>query len=1847
MSKVVVISLGKRDLGAGFSSVTAQIWSDDNSKPEKFTGKLSADRDMAFLFRQWQQLYEACYKRLRLRGSSAIEIEEEEATGFSEAEFNDLSGQLQKQINAWLESNEFRRIDQQLRSHLDPAKEVQVIVETDDDLAQRLPWQLWDFFRDFRQAEFALSPLDYIRPDKSPPTIPRTHIRILAILGDGSGIDIQADRKLLENLPDAETIFLVEPDRQELDRWLWDDQGWDILFFAGHSQTEGDKGRIYINPTESLTISQLTNALSKAIELGLHLAIFNSCDGIGLARELADLYIPQMVIMREPVPDRVAEEFLKHFLTAFSSGKSLYTSVREARERLQGLEGDFPCASWLPVICQNPAETPKTWQELLETQQAQQSMPTRPYQGLFAFQEEDAQLFFGRETFTEQLVAAVQDKPLVGVIGASGSGKSSVVFAGLIPRLREAGNWQIIDIRTGDRPFHNLATALVPLLDPNIGRTERLLRIKQLAAEMRKEQGLLRELIAEILSETPDTRLLLTIDQFEELYTLCRDAEERQCFLDRLLDTVKEAPRFTLVLTLRADFYGQVLSSRPFADALQNADIKLGPMTRQELEDAIVKPAELFDVQMEPGLTRRILDEVEEEPGSLPLLEFALTQLWEKRSEGLLTHAAYSEIGGIKVALARYADEVFEQLTPEEQQQAQSIFIQLVRPGEGTEDTRRVATRADIGESNWGLVKRLADARLVVTGRQEKTVVDQNQATAEVVTKIEAEETVEVVHEALIREWECLRNWMNANRDFRVWQDRLKEERRQWENTGRDEGALLRGVPLATAEDWLHKRQSDLSPDEREYIQKSIDLREQLKTEQERSQAERLRLQRRAISWLAGGLAVSVVLGGVAVLQGLRAEFQKKQAQNSEVKALNASSQELLSSDQKFDALLESLRGVTRLTQGAKANDQTQTQLATLLQEAVNSTRERNRLEGHEGPIYNVSFSPDGEMLASASGDGTVKLWHHDGTLVTTLKGHEGTVRDVNFSPDGQKIVTTGDDGTVRLWDLSGKQLNQWSGEEYTGIGIRLGDKPDTEGKNTFTLIILEVSKNKPAQKAGLQKDDLILSINGQKTTGLESVERAAEIIKSELQGKPGREVTLRIYRPDTGEQDIKIKTETIKSRLYKAIFSPDGKTLATTDGNSVKLWDLDGNLLKTLEKNVLPIKDISFSPDGKLIASASGDGFKLWKPDGTLVKSIKNADLTSISFSPDGSGIVIGDAQGYVKLWSRDGEWLRTITKENFTVRDVAFSPDSSKIVATFNNGLTGLWSTDGNLIDVLQGHQNIASSVSFSPDGKTIATASFDRTVRLWNAENISVTSLEGHSSGAYGVNFSPDGKTIVSVGGDSQIQLWSSNETLLKESWDGKETEWGVTFSPDGQLIATFGRGKVIKLWKNDGTLYATLKGHREFVNRVSFSPNGEMIVSGSDDKTVRLWKRDGSLIKILEDNSQDEKSDFTKSVSFSPDGKIIATASGEIVKLWNQDGILLKTLQDHRNTVFSVSFSPDGKKIATASFDKTVNIYNFEGTLIATLQGHQAEVYDVKFNPDGKRIATASADDTVRIWNLDGKLLTTLKGHNNDVYNLSFSPDGKTLASAGGDGKIILWDLDLDLEKIRVKACHLVRDYLKNNPKVEKGDRSLCDGVERDWRAEGEELAQAGDIDGAIEMFQKAKQSDSTLKINPEKKAKELAALALVEKGERLVIQGKVNEAIDAYKEAQNTYQELQISADSWNVLCWRGSKYGYAAQVMYACENTLEKANSELKNYYRDSRGFARLLIGDKAGAVEDFQAFVAWWDDIKSQWTDEQDKKRKQRMSQRRQRWVKEIKAGKNFSPEEIKKEMELLWREE
>jgi signal transduction histidine kinase len=447
----------------------------------------------------------------------------------------------------------------------------------------------------------------------------------------------------------------------------------------------------------------------------------------------------------------------------------------------------------------------KAWPQL-----GWQTVPACPYRGLFAFREQDAAYFFGREAFTQQMVDAVRRKSLLAIIGPSGSGKSSVVYAGLIPRLRKEGSWLIASFRPGTRPFRSLAAALMPLLEPQRSETDRLTEISKLAQRLQQSELALQDVVELIVQKLVGTHLLLVIDEFEELYTLCREPEVRQHFLDELLTMIQEMSRqrtfsFNLVLTLRADFIGQVLSYRPFADALQYADLKLGPMNRRELQDAIKKPAEMLHVQIEEGLTERILKEISREPSHLPLLEFALTLLWAKQKDGKLSHRAYEEIGGVEKALADHAEDIYTRLDENEQLRAQRIFVQLIHPGEGTEDTRRLATRGEVGEDNWELVVYLSSARLVVSGRDTTT----------------GDETVELVHEALIRGWQRLQKWVEENREFRIWQERLRAALRQWEKNSKEDDGLLRGTSLAEATAWITLRPEDISQQEKAFLEAS------------------------------------------------------------------------------------------------------------------------------------------------------------------------------------------------------------------------------------------------------------------------------------------------------------------------------------------------------------------------------------------------------------------------------------------------------------------------------------------------------------------------------------------------------------------------------------------------------------------------------------------------------------------------------------------------------------------------------------------------------------------------------------------------------------------------------------------------------------------------------------------------------------------------------------------------------------------------------------------------------------------------------------------------------------------
>ena len=372
MAKLVVIKLEGDFHRQGFG-VTLEIGTEGDRPSIELPGKLPPAPDLPIRLQQW----EAKYRTLdTLRGLKPKQIIYNGSIGQRVQDCRDAAKILSDCFQDWMSSPEFLPLDKTLREELNRTEIVRVLIRSNQPFVQKLPWHLWDFFEHYPHTELALISPRAKRVDCG--KVAQNGVKILAILGHQEGIDIEIDRQVLENLPDAAVTFLVEPTPQELSDRLWEDS-WDILFFAGHSETQGESGRIYINPQDSLTLEELKYGLTKAVSRGLQIAIFNSCDGLGLARELADLNIPQTVVMREPVPDSVAQTFLQYFLAAFSRGESFYLAMREARERLQGLEGEFPCASWLPVICQNPTMMPPSWADLRgKSREQKQSYPLSP-----------------------------------------------------------------------------------------------------------------------------------------------------------------------------------------------------------------------------------------------------------------------------------------------------------------------------------------------------------------------------------------------------------------------------------------------------------------------------------------------------------------------------------------------------------------------------------------------------------------------------------------------------------------------------------------------------------------------------------------------------------------------------------------------------------------------------------------------------------------------------------------------------------------------------------------------------------------------------------------------------------------------------------------------------------------------------------------------------------------------------------------------------------------------------------------------------------------------------------------------------------------------------------------------------------------------------------------------------------------------------------------------------------------------------------------------------------------------------------------------------------------------------
>ena len=1290
-----------------------------------------------------------------------------------------------------------------------------------------------------------------------------------------------------------------------------------------------------------------------------------------------------------------------------------------------------------------------------------------PYRGLFHFEPKHSELFFGREVFVSELVRAVQTQNFIPVLGASGSGKSSVVFAGLVPQLQKEKPWRFTYFRPGNDPFHSLAMALVPLYAPELNATERMAQARTLARYLQDGDVPLTDVLAQIRHNYPNERVLLIGDQFEELYTLCRDRPIRQRFLDRLLTCFfpnsTDLSATVLVVTMRADFLGNALSYASFGDVVRDDNILLRAMNHEELADAIVKPAEKFGVTFEAGLVERILAAVEDEPGNLPLLEFALTELWRQRSGKKLTHRAYEAIGEVHGALARHADESYGKLSDEGRERVRRVFIQLVRPGEGTEDTRRLATKVELGQENWDLVKELADERLVVTSRNG-----------------EGRDTVEVVHEALIRHWGELRQWMEVDREFRVWQERLRVALSQWEEAQRHDGALLSGVALGEAEARFKERQGDLSSVEREFIRESLEFRaRQVELEEKRRQQEleRERQARRvAQRTTAGAVLVGLVMAVLTVMTGI----QLRESEIQEIRALNASSKALFASEKKLDALIESLRAGSTLQrsvwQKIWSTPGLRQRTIGILQERVYGVRKRNRISN-----YGVMFSPDGSYLAMIDRHLIVVLWDAETEQYAELRKHQKEISRLMNSPNGLRLATVGEDGKVVLWDTSGEKLAELSGHQ--GRILELEYSPDgsqlaTAGRDRLNDVIVtlwDVEEKQLIKLKGHQGRILELEYSPDGSQ-LVTVGEDGKVILWDLGGKQVAELSGSRYG------------------ISKLRYSPDGSQLATVGGDGkVVLWDTSGEKLAELSGHQRRILELEYSPDGSQFVTVGGDEFGrdrsnekkaiLWDAGGEKLAELSGHQngISKLRYSPDGSQLATVGEDGKVVLWDTSGEKLAELSGHQGRISKLRYSPDGSQLATAgrdrLNDVIVTLWDVKGKPLAELSGLQGWIFGLEYSRDGTQLSTVGRDRLndviVTLWDVEGKQLAELKGDKRGIRPLAYSPDGSQLATSEPDGKVILWDVEGKQLAQLSGHQGLSWPLAYSPDGsQLAMSRGDGKVI-LWDTEGEKQVgEMSGHQGGIMQLEYSPDGSQLAASGDNGKVILWDTEGEKLAELSaeqayssDGSQLATSEedgkvvlwdtegeklaqlslhlwWLGEVAYSPDGSQLAMSRGDgKVILWDIEGEKqVGELSGHQGGVMQLEYSPDGSQLATSGGDGKVILWDTEGEMLTQLSSGLEKFMPLAYSPDGSQLATSGDDGKVILWDTEGAPLAQLSGHQEPVRQLTYSPDGSQLATSGDDGKVILWERKLNV--LIELGCDWVEGYLQTHPEVEEEGKVFC-------------------------------------------------------------------------------------------------------------------------------------------------------------------------------------------------------------
>jgi WD40 repeat protein/tRNA A-37 threonylcarbamoyl transferase component Bud32 len=1132
------------------------------------------------------------------------------------------------------------------------------------------------------------------------------------------------------------------------------------------------------------------------------------------------------------------------------------------------------------------------------------SIPPRagacPYRGLMAFGSDDGDLYFGREEVVASVFARVLDGCFMAVVGASGSGKSSLVRAGLVPAY------------LGARP--GPVAVMTPGSDPG--------------AELER-----------LLSTGPPS--LLIVDQLEEVFTLCPDEADRALFLDALMD-LREAGFTSIVVALRADFYGRCANHPRLATALAEHQHLLGPMQSEELRRAIERPARAAGLRLEAGLIDAMLADVEGEPGALPLLSHALYESWSRRDGRVLTLAGYRAAGGVRGAIAHTAEEIFLGCSEREQVLLRALFLRLTELGEGTEDTRRRVSLDELIPGDDGevtaVLERLAGARLLVV----------------------ADDSAEIAHEALIREWPRLRGWLGEDRDELRTLRQLATAARSWEESERDDADLYRGARLEAALERTGD-QNELPDFQREFLAASRDAQEhELKSAQRR--ARRLRV---LLAVVAAALVAAVIAGSFALVQRGSA---RRTATDAQAGRLAAQSRGVAAQYPDLGLLLALEAG--RLDDSVDSR-------GALLGALEHGSRIHAWLQAFDSPVNATAFSPDGRLLATTTLAGTT-LWDTATWLPVgpPLRSSQGGSEGVDFSPDGRTLAIAGREGRVELWDVSTRRELR----ELTDPAAA-SDQP--------MLSVVRYSPDGRVIAAGPQETNHVtlwdaatgrvigrpITTNPPGTGGAQSISFSPDSKEIVV---PGARGTVRIWEVATGRrvgEPLRIGSVDVE----KAIFAGGGRlVIASDDSGSVSMIDITTGrpIRPPLSVGSEVADSLDLSPDGRLLAAASFGG-------SVFVWDVK-------------TGVPYGTP----------------LTADTSPVNDVVFSPDGRTLVSSHLRSAV-VWSMSGEqaIGEPLGGPTDLTTNVSFSPDGTRLAAGRFDGGTVVYDTRTRrQALRIDGHSI-VTAVAFHPEGDLLAVGTIDGEVRFFDprSGATVGSPLDEGGLPVWQVAFSPDGRLLAVAvdpngvdgfysqQRQGEVQLWDVDSRsrVGRAIRPGGGSVLSLAFSGDGALLATGSYFGRLDLWDaathaRQGKPMTVADDG--------VLTVAFDPSGRLVAGggATGP-VRVWRvaDQRPAFPPLSGHTGPVTGAAFDLAGSFLATTSV--------FGGTRLwdpATGLGYGDEL-----------VGSAKPDSLVPSIHLP------FLGLRN-----AFSPDGKLLAVSGIETHAMLWDVDPAVW--RERACAIV-------------------------------------------------------------------------------------------------------------------------------------------------------------------------------------------------------------------------------